>query len=265
MPTKKTTAPTKTAAPAAAPQRRKLHAPVGFANAAGRKLMSQTTEETFDRLSTCVESRCKICKLARNQRDLLVYINRSCNTGVLYAEVIAECAAQGVTLEDNHLTNHKKLHFEPMYREHLTASAGSSVLVELLRGQDLLKSSAAAVVSALLIKVEPIINSLDPAKRHQRRSTFYADVAMARGLARDLSQIQKAEAQTEARQLDAGIKALRLAAGEKKLRAKIMSELRTRFGQYPDVWETIKRIAAEADTPALPAHVDPSDEVEAGV
>jgi hypothetical protein len=241
--------------------RGRLHAPEGFATPAGRKLILNTTDETFRLLSICVVPTCKICKLAATNPDLLFYINKSSAIGILQREIVAECARLGFTVSEENLSTHKRKHYAPMYRDHLNKSAGAATLADIIRDYAQDVSVGASIIRTIVLKLNPILDGLDPNCASAKRLSFEKKVNLLRGLAKDLAQIQNNDASTELRRLDQQLRQLRLLVGEKKLRAKILSELGDRLqAQYPEVWRIVELVGQQAYVvPALPPAAGPED------
>ncbi len=235
--------PQKRVPPTPAPGR--VHAPEGFKDRAGRQLLSQVRHEDYVRLSFCVEPRCRICKLAHTDLDLLVYINESSHTGVPQQEVVAECERLGFRTNAGNIGEHKRKHFDPQFREFLIGlqvqATRAKMMDEAVRsGQGL----GSTIMRELWARIQPLLEQIDVDSPAFRRLTPRQKAALVLTLAKEISRAENADAGTQLRLLDQRLKQLRLAQGEAEQRRKIISRLRTEFKAYPEVWAVIEQVAA---------------------
>ncbi len=243
--------------PTPAPGR--VHAPEGFKDRAGRQLLSKVRHEDYVRLSFCVEPRCRICKLAHTDLDLLVYINEASHTGVPQQEIVAECERLGFRTFASNIGEHKTKHFDPQFREFLIGLQVQATRAKMM--DDAVKSGqglGSTIMRELWARIQPLLEQIDVDSPAFKRLTPRQKASLVLTLAKEISRAENADAGTQLRLLDQQLKQLRLAQGEADQRRRIMSRLRAEFQAYPEVWAVIEQVAAAVErgdaaaTPALP-------------
>lgn len=255
-------------APGAASGR--LHAPDGFRDAAGRRLVRDTPHEVFVHLSTCVETRCHICQLAARDPELLVFINEASSLGShSYPEIIAICRERGHDFDPEQLTNHKREHFHRIYREYLlTAAAEASRTRTLEQALEEGHGLGSTIDRLIWAKVAPLLDTINVESAQFKKMPMPKRVAFLLMVSKQIARSENADSRTKLAQLDLMLKELKLSSGEERVWNRLMGELRAQCKDYPELWAVLQERAAalrRERRPALPgaSAADPEPEAAA--
>lgn len=243
---------------------------LGLSTEQYREAIKFLPEDFYRACSLKVEGRCRVCKLAGTDFELLVWINRTLDQGTMRQEdMVAELKRRGFSTTTKTLSQHKTKHFNQARDQYMGVAARESLTIKAIKecGEDV--SFGAGMMRVVLMKLQPLIDGLnpdDPFDASSKQLTFVDKVTLIRQCCEAFSKIQKADADTELHRLDRGIKLLRLQDGKKEVRSKILSDLRSRLQAYPSIWELVQHIASDEGNsrplPALPGGLPDLDDLD---
>lgn len=200
----------------------------------------------------CIEPRCKLCKSVTPIRELRRYLSKSLLSGVHHQEILDVLLEHGIEATAANLSTHYRRHVLPYVMDAIRAHATTSVFVKAAQDLGHDTSLAEVMVSSLLLKLQPIVEALDPAQLMQLDAGKQIGLLLKSTTA--LSQIQNLEATAKLRALDLMLKRARLSEAEREALQRAYGELRGVLQAHPDLWREVETILLPlVDTPALPA------------
>lgn len=196
--------------------------------------------DTYD--LPCIEPRCKLCKAITPDQELRREINRRLLAGDNHQVLIERLAEAGIRATPANLSIHYRKHVLPYVMDIVRHRATTSVFVDAARklGQD--GSIAEIMVTSLLLKLQPIVEGLDPAEIALLAPDRQIDLLLKATKA--LADIQALEAGAKLRAVELALKRASLNNAERQAMARATAAIRDILKGHPDLWGQLQPILA---------------------
>lgn len=188
----------------------------------------------------CIEPRCKLCKHVAPDQDLRRYLNHALLSGANHSEILEHLAANGIDAGAGNLSNHYRKHVLPYVMDTIRQHATTSIFVRAAKDLGVRGSLAEIMVSSILLKLQPIVDSLDPKELALLEPA--RQIMLLLKATQALANIQSLEAGARLRAIELTLKQSRLTETERKAMARATAELRTILKAHPELWAQLEPI-----------------------